>query len=162
MGEGTNFSIYLPASQKKVLSRKETKEVPPRGRGHGRVLAMDDEESIRELISRILNHKGYEVEFAKDGAEAIELYKNAKESGHPFDAVIMDLTIPGGMGGKEAIKNLLEIDPKVKAIVSSGYSNDPIMTDYRKYGFRGVVAKPYRVAELSKAVDEVINRVIDD
>ena len=154
LGVGTTFYIYLPLAHKEVSTKKEVEERPLMG--NGRVLAMDDEESIRELISRILSHTGYEVHFAKDGAEAIELYKDAKESGHPFDAVIMDLTIPGGMGGKEAIKDLLEIDPKVKAIVSSGYSNDPIMTDFMEYGFSGVVAKPYRVAELSKTVDEVI------
>ena len=86
---------------------------------------MDDEASLRKMLGRMLKNLGYESEFAKDGAEAIEMYKAAKKSGKPYDAVILDLTIPGGMGGKEAIEKLLEIDPEVKAIVSSGYSNDP-------------------------------------
>ena len=99
---------------------------------------------------------GYKVEFAREGAEAIEFYQKAKESAEPFDAVILDLTVPGGMGGKEAIQKLLEIDPKVKAIVSSGYSSDPIMSDFKKYGFRGVIAKPYKVRELSEELHRLI------
>ena len=104
----------------------------------------------------LLNRLGYEAELAKDGSEAIEKYKDAKKSGRPFDAVIMDLTIPGGMGGKEAIKQLREIDPYIKAIVSSGYYNDPIMAEYERYGFKDVMAKPYTVKKLS----EVLNKVI--
>jgi len=154
-GVGTTFYVYLPASQGKMAIKKEVEEEPSVGKG--RVLVMDDEEAIGKLVNRILTHVGYKVEFARDGAEAIESYKKAKESGQPFDAVIMDLTIPGGMGGKEAIKELLEIDPKVRAIVSSGYFNDPIMTDFKRYGFSGAIAKPYRIAELGRVVDEVIN-----
>lgn len=117
---------------------------------------MDDEELVREVGGEMLEVLGYEVEFAKDGAEAIELYKKAKESTHPFDAIILDLTIPGGMGGKEAVEKLIEIDPEVKAIVSSGYSTDPIMADFRKYGFSDVVAKPYKLNELGEALHKVI------
>ena len=102
-------------------------------------------------------HEGYEVEFARDGREAIEKYIEAKQSNKPFDVVIMDLTIPGSMGGREAIKRLIEIDPNVKAIVSSGYSNDPVMAEYTKYGFRDVIAKPYKIEELSKILAKVIN-----
>ena len=119
---------------------------------------MDDDEIIQLLLSKILTDAGYEVEITKDGAEAIERYAKAKESGQPFDAVIMDLTIPGGMGGKEAIKKLLEIDPKVKAIVSSGYSTDPIMADYEKYGFSAVVAKPYGVADVEKTLQSLLKK----
>lgn len=117
---------------------------------------MDDNEAVREVIGAMLSRIGYEVEFARDGTEAIELYREARGSSKPFNAVIMDLTVPGGMGGREAIKRLLEIDPEIKAIVSSGYSNDPVISEYRKYGFSGVVAKPYKIQELS----EVLNRII--
>ena len=117
---------------------------------------MDDEESIRKLLCANLTLDGYEVELTTDGAEAIEQYTKARESGKPFDAVIMDLTIPGGMGGKETIKKLLEIDPDAKVIVSSGYATDPIIADYRKYGFSAVLPKPYNIDEI-KVVKSPIN-----
>ena len=104
----------------------------------------------------MLNRLGYEVEVAQDGAVALAMYQKAKEAGEPFDAVILDLTIPGGMGGKEAIGKLLEIDPDVKAVVSSGYSEDPVLSNFGEYDFRGVVSKPYKVEELS----EVLHRVM--
>jgi len=118
---------------------------------------MDDEEAIRELLHSELSDVGYDVELASDGAEAIELYVEARESGRPFDAVILDLTVPGGMGGKQAISKLIEIDLDVKAIVSSGYSNDPIMADYQKHGFKGVVAKPYNIEELERALHSILS-----
>jgi PAS domain S-box-containing protein len=154
LGKGTSFYIYLPASEKEVPKRKaEEEEILP---GKGKVLLMDDEEAVRKVAGKMLKSLGYEVEFAEEGGQAIELYKEARESGKPFDLVILDLTVPGGMGGKETIKKLLEIDPKVKAIVSSGYSNDPIMADFKKYGFRGVIAKPYKVRELSEELHRVM------
>jgi len=104
-----------------------------------------------------LKRLGYEAELARDGAEAIRRYTTATESGNPFAVVIMDLTIPGGMGGKETIKRLLEIDPQVRAIVSSGYSNDPVMADFQKHGFCGMVAKPYEVKELARVLREVVS-----
>lgn len=122
----------------------------------GRILIMDDEVLIRNVVGRILTRIGYEVGFARDGTEAINLYRKAKESGHPFDIVFMDLTIPGGMGGKETIQMLYEADPEVKAIVSSGDSKDPIMIDYQQYGFSGVVAKPYKIEQLSRVVRSVM------
>jgi len=105
----------------------------------------------------MLRYLGYRVGFAKDGTEAIEIYINAKESGDPFDAVIMDLTVPGGMGGKEAIAKLLKIDPAVKAIVSSGYSNDPVMADFRNYGFKGVVSKPSGLKEMGEVLNKILS-----
>ena len=96
------------------------------------------------------------MESTSDGAEAIDLYKKGKESGNPLYVVIVDLTVPGGIGGKEAIKRLLEIDPGVRAIVSSGYSNDPVMSDFKRYGFRGVVAKPYNLKNLAEEVHKII------
>ena len=118
---------------------------------------MDDERGVRDVAGHMLKHIGYaDVEFAADGAAAIKLYKAAIEAGQPFGAVILDLTIPGGMGGEVAIKKLVMIDPGAKAIVSSGYTDDPVMTEYRKYGFRGLVVKPYTIEELRKAVQDVI------
>nr|HID57889.1 PAS domain S-box protein [Desulfobacterales bacterium] len=154
LGEGTCFNIYLPASEKRIVKKEGVQEIIPTGKG--RILLMDDEEIVRDVACEMLKSLGYEVESAREGAEAIDLYKKARESGDRFDVVIMDLTVPGGMGGKEAVKELLEMDPGVRAIVSSGYSNDPVMSDFRKYGFKGVVAKPYRMKDLA----EVLRRVI--
>ncbi len=117
---------------------------------------MDNEETIRELLYLLLTDFGYEVELTVDGAEAIEHYRKAKESGRPFDAVILDLTVPGGMGGKDVIKKMLELDPGVKAIVSSCYSTDPIMSDFKDYGFSGVVAKPYKFEQLEETLHTLL------
>jgi PAS domain S-box-containing protein len=156
-GVGTIFYIYLPASIKKVSQKKE-EAVQPTFIGQGRILIMDDEEVVRELLYAELTEAGYEVELTSDGAEAIKRYSEARESGESFDAVIMDLTIPGGMGGKEAIKKLLEIDPDIKAIVSSGYATDPIMSDYEEYGFKAVIAKPYSVSKLEKTLHGLLGQ----
>jgi len=152
-GKGTTINIYLPAYDRVVkLEEKKTGLTA----GKGRLLYMDDEEAVRNMASEILGYMGYDVKLAADGSEAIELYQQALQSGAPFDAVLMDLTIPGGMGGKETIKRLRKIDPSVKAIVSSGYSNDHIINQYRKYGFAGVVRKPYQIDEISKVVKDVL------
>ena len=125
--------------------------------GKGNILFMDDEEFIRDLANSILTHLGYTVTFAKNGEEAIEEYTKANERGEPFDAVILDLTIPEGMGGKVCIKKLKEIDPEVKAIVSSGYSDDPIMTTPEQYGFKAFIAKPYNIQTLSSVLRKTIS-----
>ena len=117
---------------------------------------MDDDEDILGVTRDVLTHLGYEVEFARDGSEAVEAYRNAQKTAMSFDVVIVDLTIRGGLGGKETIRKLIEIDPGVKAIVSSGYSNNPVITNFRKYGFSGAVAKPYSVEELSRILQEVL------
>ena len=111
---------------------------------------MDDEALIRDLTGNMLNHLGYQVDFAKAGETAIIKYRSAMEAGSPFDAVILDLTIKGGMGGEETIRQLRKIDPDVKAIVSSGYSDNPVIARYADHGFREVVAKPYEVVEFSE------------
>ncbi len=159
-GVGATFNIYLSASEGKASKEKPEKSqmnaTPVSGKG--RILVMDDEKMIRDLAGEILSYLGYKVSFSKDGAKAIEIYKDAMESREPFDAVILDLTVRGGMGGKEAIRKLMEIDPYVTGIVSSGYSDDSVMTDFEKYGFKGVVAKPYSVNEVSVVLGEVIGR----
>lgn len=154
VGAGTTFTLYLPASPDDMPSAAEKREltVP----AAGKILVMDDEEIIGEIAKMMFNRMGYEVVFSRDGNEALERYRKAKESGMPFDAVIMDLTVPGGMGGKSAIKKLLEIDPDATAIVSSGYSNDPIMSTFRKYGFKGVLSKPYEINELRAVISKVL------
>ncbi len=155
VGVGTTFVVFLPASEFRVESTvEESGEIPTIGRG--RILLMDDEEVIRVAASDLLKLLGYEVECASDGAEAIDLYTKAREAQDPFSVVIMDLTVPGGMGGKAAIERLRQIDPDVRAIVSSGYSTDPIMSDYKRYGFKGIVPKPYNARDLSAALQEVL------
>ena len=153
-GVGTTFHIYLPAVEQQAIPQpEEDRELLV---GKGKILVMDDEEMVREILGRILPRLGYEAEFAGDGGEAIERFVQAEGSGQEFAAVILDLTVPGGMGGKEALAKLLEIDPQVKTIVSSGYSDDPVMADFQRYGFSGVIAKPYRVSELGKILNQVI------
>jgi CheY-like chemotaxis protein len=124
--------------------------------GHGKILVMDDQEPILKMVDRMLKRMGYDVELAKNGEQATQLFQHAFQSDHPFDLAILDLTIPGGMGGAETIAELIKIDPKVKALVSSGYSNDPIMANFKEYGFCGVVPKPYSKNELSEVLNEFL------
>ena len=117
---------------------------------------MDDEEVVRDFVRMTLSDAGYDVETAVDGAEAIHVYEEGRRAGRPFDAVIMDLTIPGGMGGKEAIASLRTLDPNVAAIVSSGYCNDPILADHVKHGFVARIAKPYQPEDLLDLLHRVV------
>jgi CheY-like chemotaxis protein len=153
-GQGTTFHLYLPASEKNTPAKAKVNAAVLCG--SGRILILDDEEIVRETIGRMITHLGYEPDFAKDGLEALEIYADAQATGRQFDAVIMDLTIPGGMGGREAMKRLLALDPSVKGIVSSGYADDPIMAHYKDYGFCGVIKKPYRLSTLSKVLSKCI------
>ena len=155
LGKGTTFHIYLPAATEKSIEAQP--ETPERRIGKGKILLMDDQEAVLETVAQMLEYIGYEVTCAKDGKKAIELYRYAKASNNPFDAVIMDLTIPGGMGGKECIQKLKEIEPKVKALVSSGYSNDPVLVDYERYGFSGTIAKPHTIESLREALFKVLS-----
>jgi len=118
---------------------------------------MDDELSIRGVISSILEHSGYSVTCARNGEETIEYYTKERENGSPFDAVILDLVVPAGMGGQETISKLREIDPNVRAIVSSGYSDEPVMAAHKEYGFLGILPKPYRIQRLLFEVAQVIS-----
>lgn len=155
VGSGTTFQIYLPAFFGKAAESSSEGRIALTDRR--KVLVMDDEEMIRNVLERMLDQCGCEATFARDGNEMLNAYKKAMELGQPFDAVIIDLIIAGGMGGKEAMEKLLQVDPDVKAIVSSGYSDDPIMADFEKFGFKGVLAKPYQILGLSKALREVIS-----
>jgi CheY-like chemotaxis protein len=157
IGKGSTFQIYLPASTK---AAETPKPAAPQKQffGRGRILVMDDESEILMLAGEMLKAMGYEAETARDGAEALERYTQAKINGNAFTAVIMDLTIPEGMGGKEAIRRLKALDPQVKAIVSSGYSYDPVMANFQEYGFSGVIPKPYVMEELGRVLEEVCCR----
>lgn len=148
LNAGTTFTIYLPAYKKNIEPSEEMNENITTG--EGRILVMDDENLIRNLLGNIFKRLGYEVDLVSDGLQAVELYKKSIEIGNKYTFVIMDLTIPGGMGGKETIEELLKIDSKIVAIASSGYSNDPVMANYQSYGFKGIIPKPYDITEIKK------------
>lgn len=163
LGRGTSFCVYLPRSEKApVPQAPQPAALSPDSetihKGTGRILVMDDMEAMMLVAGEILNALGYEVEFATNGLEAIEKYKKAKESGDPFDAVVFDLTVPGGMGGEEAGNILLEYDPGLIAIASSGYSTSTIMSDHSDSAFKAVVPKPYRIKEMSDALHHVLQQ----
>lgn len=149
-GNGTTFHIYLPGSDQEFIHpAKEERESLA---GTGKILIMDDDVMVRDVLGRMLVSLGYKVQFAKDGTETLALYGKALETNDRFAGVILDLTIQDGMGGKEAMAGLLKIDPHVKAIVSSGYSDDPIMAEFQDYGFAEVLVKPYKIPELGRVL----------
>lgn len=149
-GRGSTFTILLPASQQQDEINKSG---GPHGfEGRHRILVMDDEEMVCNITRAMLLKMGLDVTLAKDGAEAIQLYKDSLEYDNPFDLVIMDLTIPGGMGGREAVGRLLDLDSKARVIVASGYSNDPVMARYSEFGFCGAIEKPYVYGELEHLI----------
>ncbi|MCD4848400.1 MAG: response regulator [Candidatus Aegiribacteria sp.] len=156
IGEGTTFFINIPASDKKPSARKTN--LADMKAGEGYILIMDDDRTVRMVALGMLKSSGFEAVSAKDGQEAIELYTAAGNSDKPFDVVILDLTVPGGMGGQETVKKLLEIDPDVKAVVSSGYAKDPILANYKDYGFKGIIPKPFNIKELCKSLLKVMNK----
>jgi PAS domain S-box-containing protein len=154
LGVGSNFSVYLPATPPEDFSKKV--EIDRAAEKGGKILVMDDDEAVRSSTGIVLNYLGYDVEYAKDGAEAVELYRLAKEKGQSFSAVILDVNIPNGMGGKETIKELLAIDPHVKAIIACGYSDDPIVSEFRKLGFDGAVEVPYDIEKIKDVLDDLL------
>jgi two-component system, cell cycle sensor histidine kinase and response regulator CckA len=155
LGVGTVFTILLPASER-PLAAQAVAETAPSSRTR-RILVMDDEEVVRKILDRVLRKLGYAVQCVGDGEAALQAYQEAAGQAQSFDLVIMDLTIPGGVGGKEAIRRLLQFDPQAKAIVSSGYSDDPVMGQYKAYGFQAVVSKPYTMEQLKSALSQVLD-----
>jgi PAS domain S-box-containing protein len=154
VGVGTTFDIYLPAARKVRAGEKApAPAVVPR---RGRVLVMDDEKVVRKVLGLTLNGMGHEVELAEDGRAAIEAYKKANSLGRHFDVVILDLTVSGGMGGQEAIQELLKIDPDVKAIAISGYVDSPVILEPERHGFKGAVPKPFDVDTLQEILARVM------
>jgi PAS domain S-box-containing protein len=153
---GTTFHIYLPAfkNRSRVVKKSAKEKSFQSGK---KILVMDDDPAILKTTSKMLDMMGFKAETVTNGQEAIELYKKALTDGRPFGAVLLDLTIPGGMGGKETVKQLADIDPEVNAVVTSGYSNDPILADYKRHGFRCIVAKPYGIEELVGALHDLVN-----
>jgi PAS domain S-box-containing protein len=156
VGVGTTFSIYIPSTGKAV--EKAVEQASPAEDSCGRILILDDERAIGEVTCDLLQHFGYQTRYVTDGADAIRDYAAALESEEKFDVVIMDLTIPGGLGGKEAVTEILRIDPAARVIVSSGYSNDPVLSDYRKYGFSGYLVKPYETHHLVSLIRKVLDQ----
>jgi two-component system cell cycle sensor histidine kinase/response regulator CckA len=155
-GIGTKFDIYLPANSKlKYTGSQQSENLI---QGEGRVLVMDDEEEILEVAQIILKNLGYKVDTAKNGKKALELYKSALDKDQKYDAIILDLTIRGGMGGKVAVKKILEWDPDANAIVSSGYSNDPILANFTEHGFKDVIKKPFKAKDLCKILKMIIDQ----
>lgn len=153
-GQGTTVDIYLPKSEETAVKAEGKGKIFS---GRGKVLLMDDDEDIRQTVGEEIRKMGYAVALAKDGPEMIALYKQAKSAGQPFAAVIMDLTIPGSSGGKEFARELLQLDPQARAIVSSGYSKDPVMANFKDYGFSAVLTKPYDICELSRVLYQALS-----
>lgn len=150
VGEGTVFTMYFPAASEDASQLEKNEFENGLQLGKGKVLVMDDEETIQVISREMLEYLGYEVSAAMDGAEAIEIYSQKLKDGSPIDIVIMDLTIPGAMGGKEAVRHILKIDQDARVIVSSGYSDDPVIQNFQEYGFTATISKPYQLTELSE------------
>jgi two-component system, cell cycle sensor histidine kinase and response regulator CckA len=153
LGVGTTFDFYLPSTGAVWQGvQGELEPLRSNGQDGGTILVMDDEEMICKVLTEMLKKLGCRTVTSNEGSEAVELYRSAFEAGAPFAAVILDLTVPGGMGGREAAQQIIALDPAARVIVSSGYSNDPVMAEYRSHGLSGAVLKPYRVAELAQGL----------
>jgi CheY-like chemotaxis protein len=158
-GMGTVFTVDLPASYE--VPAAPSPPVTQTPTGAERLLVMDDEDALRKLLKAVLSTLGYEVQTARDGAEAIALYEDARARGKPYDAVLLDLTVSGGMGGVEAAAKLKELDPHSRLIVSSGYSASPVMSDFARYGFEAVLPKPWSMTEVKDVVRKVLETAPD-
>ena len=154
-GKGTAVHVYLPLEEANSIEIK--KETNPQSMVRGRILVMDDEELVRELVKRGLEKKGITVDVASEGEEAVKKYSEALGSGSPYNAVILDLTVPGGMGGVEAARMMLKMHPEANLIVSSGYSEDIVLSEYTKYGFKACLPKPYTIQKLLKAIEKFLS-----
>jgi PAS domain S-box-containing protein len=157
-GKGTRFTLYLPAVPSAHIHKEEQQEPVLVAETSARIMVMDDEEILRDVAGAQLQAMGHEHVLVADGAEALVTYQEQQAKGCPVDIVIMDLTIPGGMGGQEAAQKLLEINPAAKIIVASGYSNDPVMANCRDYGFSASIAKPFEMKELFTTLNEVLKQ----
>lgn len=159
-GYGATFTVTLPATDERFETQIIDSSMKSSSISRSiKILVLDDEHVILSLISRLLEKQGHQVVCSKDGKETIQLFKKAKDNEKPFDIVILDLTIPGGMGGRETIKELLRIDPKIRAIVSSGYSDDPVVSNYKSYGFIAALSKPYKLRELNEVLFNLLNSI---
>jgi PAS domain S-box-containing protein len=155
LGKGACFTLYLPASA--VLDTPSSEPVEDLICGNGRILVMDDEDDIQDVLGEMLHHLGFNVDFASEGEQAVSDYAHALHHGSPYTATILDLTIPGGMGGKKTLKKIQALHPEAKVIVSSGYSNDPVMAHFQQFGFSGVITKPYNLTDLSKVLRHILS-----
>lgn len=156
LGSGTIVTVYLPAEPPEASKEGNMTTQGLNTKARARILVMDDEEHIRSITRKMLEKFGHAVALTKDGEEAVTEYKNAMSQEDAYDLVIMDLTVPGGKGGKEASTEILEFDPNARILVSSGYSNDPVMADYKTHGLKGIIAKPYRLTELKETVERLL------
>src|ERR1700693_563809 len=155
IGGGTEYSIYLPALMEKPIDREMIPPAPLKVAS--RILVVEDEEQLRKIMRDILSRLGYEVVIADEGENGMKRFKEGLDQANPFDLAIIDLTLPGGLGEKDLLFCFQKMDPGIKAIITSGYSNDPEMADFKKYGFKGSLAKPYKLADLDRIVKQVLN-----
>jgi len=154
-GYGSAFTVLLPSSE--GSRRKDGRSVRIAAYANKKILVMDDDRFIRDILGRMVDRLGCRSSLAADGNEAVFLYQEAMDSGHPFDAVIMDLTVPGGMGGKDAVRRILRVDPEATVVVTSGSPNDPVLKEYKRFGFRGSVPKPFTFEEIADTLDRVLS-----
>ncbi len=154
-GVGTVFTVAVPSAQAPIAKSQNGDKA--KACANKKVLIMDDDRFIRDILGRMMDRLGCRASLAADGNEAVYLYQEAMDSGHPFDAAIMDLTVPGGMGGKDAVRRILKLDPEATVVVTSGLPNDPVLADYERFGFRGSVAKPFTFEEIAETLAAVLS-----